>query len=78
LNAIAIIIEEISLLAHKVAAVIEWSQAETMLLGKARPKIALSFSTRRIRLGVAHHGTPSTYIAPSKDNATPQHKKKRR
>jgi hypothetical protein len=36
-----------------------------MTLGKARPK--LSFSTRKIRLGVAHHGAPSTYTAPQKD-----------
>jgi hypothetical protein len=36
-----------------------------MTLGKARPK--LSFTTRKIRLGVAHHGAPSTYTAPSKD-----------
>lgn len=38
-----------------------------MQLGKARPKLALSFSTRRIRLGVAHHGTPSAWAAPTKD-----------
>jgi hypothetical protein len=51
-----------------------------MTLGKARPKLALSFSTRRIRLAVAHHGAPSTYTAPSKDltPAPPAHKKKRR
>jgi len=42
-----------------------------MHLGKARPKIALSFSRRLIRLGVAHHGAPSTYTAPSKDDRTP-------
>ena len=39
-----------------------------MTLGKARPKLSLSFTTRRIRLGVAHHGAPSSYTAPSKDN----------
>jgi len=50
-----------------------------MTLGKARPKFALSFTTRRIRLGVAHHGAPSTYTAPSKDQPTPPaHKKKQR
>jgi hypothetical protein len=38
-----------------------------MQLGKARPKLALSFSTRRIRLGVAHHGAPSAWSAPVKD-----------
>jgi hypothetical protein len=34
---------------------------------KARPKLSMSFSTRKIRLGVAHHGAPSTYTAPQKD-----------
>ncbi len=38
-----------------------------MYLGKARPKLAMSFSTRRIRLGVAHHGAPSAWSAPTKD-----------
>jgi hypothetical protein len=38
-----------------------------MTLGKARPK--LSFTTRKIRLGVSHHGAPSTYTAPQKDPA---------
>jgi hypothetical protein len=42
-----------------------------MYPGKARPKIALSFSTRRIRLGVAHNSAPSTYTAPSKDQPAP-------
>jgi hypothetical protein len=36
-----------------------------MAFGKPRPKI--SWSSRRIRLGVAHHGAPSTWIAPVKD-----------
>jgi len=49
-----------------------------MHLGKARPKLSMSFSTRRIRLGVAHHGAPSTYTAPSKDRGTPQPKPKKR
>ncbi len=40
-----------------------------MLLGKQRPKI--SFTARRMRLGVAHHGAPSAWTAPAKD-ATPQ------
>jgi hypothetical protein len=53
---------------------------EFMTLGKARPKFALSFTTRRIRLGVSHSGTPSSYTAPSKDTqpAPPAHKKKQR
>jgi hypothetical protein len=41
-----------------------------MHLGKARPKLALSCSTRRIRLGVAHHGAPSAWAAPTKDIPT--------
>jgi hypothetical protein len=36
-----------------------------MVLGKIRPKI--SWSSRRIRLGIAHHGAPSTWAAPIKD-----------
>ncbi len=38
-----------------------------MQLGKAVPK--MSFSTRRIRLGVSHHGSPSRWTAPVKDVA---------
>lgn len=38
-----------------------------MALGKTRPKI--SWSSRRIRLGVAHHGAPAGWVAPSKDAA---------
>ncbi|MDQ3336765.1 MAG: hypothetical protein M4D80_16490 [Myxococcota bacterium] len=50
-----------------------------MTLGKARPKFALSFTTRRIRLGVSHSSAPSAYTAPSKDTpAPPAHKKKQR
>ena len=57
-----------------------------MHLGKARPKIAMSFSTfsterlgyaaHRIRLGVA--GTPSSWTAPTKDQHVDHAKKKRR
>ncbi len=36
-----------------------------MHLGSKRPKI--SWSSRRIRLGVAHHGAPSAWTAPAKD-----------
>ncbi|MGN6104220.1 MAG: hypothetical protein ACTHU0_03880 [Kofleriaceae bacterium] len=50
-----------------------------MHLGKSRPKIALSSSRRQFRLGVAHHGAPSTWTAPVKDNkAAPDKRKKRR
>lgn len=38
-----------------------------MQLGKAVPK--MSFSTRRIRLGVSHHGSPSRWTAPVKEVA---------
>jgi hypothetical protein len=38
-----------------------------MHLGSKRPKI--SWSSRRIRLGVAHHGAPSAWTAPAKDVA---------
>lgn len=41
-----------------------------MHLGKAVPKLVPSFSRRRIRLGVAHHGAPSRWSAPVKDVAT--------
>ena len=47
-----------------------------MTLGKARPK--LSFTTRKLRLGVAHHGAPSTYTAPQKDRQPVPEKKPRR
>ena len=46
-----------------------------MVLGKPRPKI--SWSSRRIRLGVAHHGAPSSWIAPSKDRTQKRAKPKR-
>lgn len=49
-----------------------------MHLGKARPKLALSFSTRRIRLGVAHHGAPSAWAAPAKPEPADRKQKKRR
>jgi hypothetical protein len=38
-----------------------------MQFGKPRVKLALSFSTRRIRLATAHHGAPSAWAAPVKD-----------
>ena len=38
-----------------------------MTFGKAVPKLVPSFMTRRIRLGVAHHGAPSGWVAPTKD-----------
>jgi hypothetical protein len=47
-----------------------------MVLGKPRPKI--SWSSRRIRLGVAHHGTPSSWTPPIKDHAPARAKPKKR
>ena len=41
-----------------------------MHLGKSVPKLVPSFSRRKIRLGVAHHGAPSRWSAPVKDVAT--------
>jgi len=38
-----------------------------LLLGKKGPKV--SFQARRLRLGVAHHGAPSAWTAPTKDIA---------
>ena len=52
-----------------------------MLIGKALPKLVPSFSRRKIRLGVAHHGAPSRWTAPVKDVAaerTGKVQKKRR
>jgi hypothetical protein len=46
---------------------------------KAFPKI--SWTSRRIRLGVAHHGAPSAWTAPTKDadkTERKQQKKNRR
>jgi hypothetical protein len=47
-----------------------------MIAGKPRPKI--SWSSRRIRLGVAHHGAPSSWIAPAKDRTAAPAKPKKR
>jgi hypothetical protein len=47
-----------------------------MVLGKPRPKI--SWSSRRIRLGVSHHGTPSSWTPPVKDHAPARAKPKKR
>ena len=38
-----------------------------MQLGIKRPKIGISWSSRRLRLGVAHHGAPSAWSAPAKE-----------
>ena len=52
----------------KLRGAIRAPSARSMQLGTKRPKI--SWSSRRIRLGVAHHGTPSAWTAVSKDTAT--------
>jgi hypothetical protein len=49
-----------------------------MNLGKARPKLSLSFASRRIRLGVSHHGAPSSWTAPVKDQHPDRAKTKKR
>jgi hypothetical protein len=38
-----------------------------MHLGTKRIKLGLGWSSRRLRLGVANSGTPSSWIAPSKE-----------
>jgi hypothetical protein len=49
-----------------------------MHLGK-RPKLAIgSWQSRRIRLGVSHGGTPSSWIAPPKEAPAEKKSKKRR
>jgi hypothetical protein len=47
-----------------------------MVLGKPRPKI--SWSSRRIRLGVSHHGTASNWTPPAKDQEPARTKPKKR
>jgi hypothetical protein len=51
-----------------------------MHFGKAVPKLVPSFSRRKIRLGVAHHGAPSSWTAPAKEvtERTGKVQKKRR
>jgi hypothetical protein len=43
-----------------------------MHLGSKRPKI--SWSSRRLRLGVAHHGAPSSWTAPTKETGAQDRK----
>ena len=51
-----------------------------MHLGTKRLKLGIGWSSRRLRLGVANSGTPSSWIAPAKDNPSERTKpnKKRR
>ena len=50
-----------------------------MQLATKRPKIGVSWSSRRLRLGVAHHTTASSWQAPQKEVAErPAKGKKRR
>ncbi|HSN30634.1 MAG TPA: hypothetical protein VLT45_30315 [Kofleriaceae bacterium] len=39
-----------------------------MHLGTKRLKLGIGWSSRRLRLGVANSGTPSSWIAPAKEN----------
>jgi hypothetical protein len=42
--------------------------ARSMQLGIKRPKISIgSWSSRRLHLGVAHHGTATSWQAPQKE-----------
>jgi hypothetical protein len=47
-----------------------------MHLGSKHPK--LSWTSRRIRLGVANSGTPSSWIAPSKDTVQTERKQQKK
>jgi hypothetical protein len=38
-----------------------------MHLGTKRIKLGIGWSSRRLRLGVANSGTPSSWIAPAKE-----------
>lgn len=49
-----------------------------MLTGKAVPKLVPSFMRRRIRLGVAHHGAPSGWTAPTKADPIERTKPKKK
>jgi hypothetical protein len=62
---------------HKVAQDDPPPLGSIMHLGsKAFPKI--SWTSRRIRLGVAHHGAPSGWVAPTKDaDIKPEKKQKK-
>ena len=51
-----------------------------MHLDTKRLKLGIGWSSRRLRLGVANSGTPSSWIAPSKEvpaERTKPHKKRR-
>jgi hypothetical protein len=43
---------------------------EIMNLGKGRLTLSLSTARRRIRLGVSHSGSATTWVAPAKDRET--------
>ena len=49
-----------------------------MQLGKASLKLVPSFSRRRIRLGVAHHGAPSAWAPQSKEAQVERKPQKKR
>jgi hypothetical protein len=49
-----------------------------MLIATKRPKLGVSFMTRRLRLGVSHQGAASTWEAPKKEVSEPKPGKKLR
>jgi len=57
---------------------IRGSYAGIMLTATKRPKLGVSFTTRRFRLGVSHQGTASAWEAPKKEVSERKLDKKRR
>ncbi len=57
---------------------IRGSYAGLMLIATKRPKLGVSFTTRRLRLGVSHQGSPSAWEAPKKEVSERKPDKKRR
>jgi hypothetical protein len=70
-------VAEISPAAQEVARAIHAAYRRDMHLGKL-PKLALTCSRRRIRIGVSHHGSASTWTAPAKDHAPDRKANKKR
>ena len=65
--------------ASKVARLDRGLLGSSMQLGIKRPKIAIgSWSSRRLHLGVAHHGTATSWQAPQKEVTERSAKKKKR
>jgi hypothetical protein len=49
-----------------------------MLIATKRPKLGVSFTTRRLRLGVSHTGTATSWQAPTKEVSERKPEKKQR